>query len=246
MARYLLEVAYKGTHYAGFQRQQNAHTIQQVLEDALRIFYKRDLALTGSSRTDAGVHARQNFFHTDAEDLLITSHHLYNLNALLPQDVVVKTVRAIPHHFHCRFQALYRCYHYHLHSEKDPFLTDRSWFYPYPLDLEKLNAAASLLLRYEDFTSFSKRNTQAKTRLCNITASMWQRQAGGWLYEVQANRFLRGMVRGLVGTMLLHGRGKISLREFEDILLAKDCTKADFSTPPHGLCLMEVGLPELH
>jgi tRNA pseudouridine38-40 synthase len=240
--RYLFEVSYKGTHYAGFQVQENAITIQWQLEQVLRTFYKQEIALTGSSRTDAGVHALQNFFHADIAELDFDPKQVYNLNAMLPPDIVLKSMRPIPDNLHCRFHATHRLYQYHLYQTKNPFLNDRAWYFPYPLDLEKLNEAAALLMQYTDFTSFSKRNTQTKTMLCNIQESHWVQQGEEFVYTVKANRFLRGMVRGLVGTMLQYGRGKISLPEFISIIEAKDCTKADFTTPAHGLFLVEVGL----
>lgn len=240
--RYLFEVAYKGTNYAGFQVQDNAITIQWQLEKVLRTFYKQEIALTGSSRTDAGVHALQNFFHADIADLDFDPKQVYNINAMLPADIVLKSMRPIPDDLHCRFHATHRLYQYHLYQFKNPFLNDRAWYFPYPLDLDKLNEAASLLKQYHDFTSFSKRNTQTKTMLCSIQESYWVQQGEEFIYTVKANRFLRGMVRGLVGTMLQYGRGKISLQGFTGIIEAKDCTKADFTTPAHGLFLVEVGL----
>jgi tRNA pseudouridine38-40 synthase len=240
--RYLFEVAYKGTHYAGFQVQENAITIQWQLEQVLRTFYKQEILLTGSSRTDAGVHALQNFFHADIVELDFDPKQVYNLNAMLPPDIVLKSMHPIPHDLHCRFHATHRLYQYHLYQTKNPFLNDRAWYFPYPLDLAKLNEAAALLKQYNDFTSFSKRNTQTKTMLCTIKESHWVQQGEEFVYTVKANRFLRGMVRGLVGTMLQYGRGKITLQEFISIIEAKDCTKADFTTPAHGLFLVEVGL----
>lgn len=239
--RLLIEVAYKGTHYAGFQVQQNAPTVQWAVEKVLHTFYKQPIGLTGSSRTDAGVHALQNFFHADIADGLFQEAHLYNFNAMLPPDIVIKSMRHVADTFHCRFDATYRLYHYHIYQHKNPFLADRAWYVPYPLHEALLQQAASLLLQYTDFTSFSKRNTQTKTMICHIMESQWSRNGEDWQYTVKANRFLRGMVRGLVGTMLQVGRGKISIDEFAAIIEAKDCTKADFSTPAHGLFLVEVG-----
>jgi len=225
--RYFFEVAYKGTNYAGFQVQDNAPTIQWALEKVLRTFYKQPIDLTGSSRTDAGVHALQNYFQADI---------------VVPPDIVLKRIVQVPDDLHCRFHATHRVYHYFIYQQKNPFLNDRAWFYPYPVDLDVLNNAAALLMTYEDFTSFSKRNTQTKTMNCRLSESRWEQTAEGYRYTVKGNRFLRGMVRGLVGTMLQAGRGKISLAEFEAIIQAKDCTKADFTTPAHGLFLVEVGL----
>jgi tRNA pseudouridine38-40 synthase len=160
---------------------------------------------------------------------------------MLPPDIVIKSMRPVANTFHCRFDATYRLYHYHIYQHKNPFLADRAWYVPYPLHEALLQQAANLLLQSTDFTSFSKRNTQTKTMICHLMESQWSRNGEDWQYTVKANRFLRGMVRGLVGTMLQVGRGKISIDEFAAIIEAKDCTKADFSTPAHGLFLAEVG-----
>ena len=242
MPRYFLEVAYKGTNYSGFQIQDNAPSIQHRVEKALEIFLRQRLTLTSSSRTDAGVHAFQNFFHFDYEGV-IDRRQLYNINAILPADIVLKDVRPVAPEAHCRFDALSREYRYYLYGRKNPFLDDRAWFYPYTLDREKLAAAAALLMEYQDFTAFSKRNTQVKTFLCTLFESAWTEGENGLVYTVKANRFLRGMVRGLVGTMLHVGRGKLSIEEFAGILRQKDNRLADFSAPGHGLFLYQVCFP---
>jgi tRNA pseudouridine38-40 synthase len=243
MPRYFLELAYKGTAYHGFQIQDNAATIQLAIEKALFTLFKVDFDLTGSSRTDAGVHALQNYFHFDS-DLLITNKHVYNLNAILPEDIAVKSIQAVADTAHCRFDAVARSYHYYIYQQKNPFLKDRGWFYPYELDLALLQQAAAVLKKHTDFTSFAKRNSQVFTHNCTILISEWSIAADQqYIFHVQANRFLRGMVRGLVGTMLKVGRGQLSLDDFEKIILAKDCTKADFSTPPQGLFLAKVIFP---
>lgn len=242
--RFFIELSYKGTNYAGFQVQENALTVQQEVEKALLVFYKKDIQLTGSSRTDSGVHARQNYFHFD-EDLQVLPEHIYNLNAILPQDIVIKRIFEVSSDLHSRFHAVHRLYHYFIYSNKDPFIQDRAWHYPYPVNIELLNGAAQLLMTFTDFTSFSKRNTQTHTKLCTLSQSEWVMEEGLLVYKVKANRFLRGMVRGLVATQLLVGRGKITLKQFKEIIEAKDCAKANFAAPPHGLFLMEVGFKEM-
>lgn len=239
--RFFIEVAYKGTRYSGFQVQENANTIQQEVEKVLQVFYKQTISLTGSSRTDAGVHALQNFFQADVSEALFNAAHVYNLNAMLPPDIVIQNIYPVSDDLHCRFHATHRVYHYHIYSKKNPFLNDRAWYYPFPVDINILNAAAAMLMQYEDFTSFSKRNTQTHTNLCKLSESYWIQTEHGYRYTVKGNRFLRGMVRGLVGTMLQVGRGKITLQEFQKIIEVLDCTKADFTTPSHGLFLVEVG-----
>ncbi|MBM3412030.1 MAG: tRNA pseudouridine(38-40) synthase TruA [Bacteroidetes bacterium] len=240
MPRYFLEVAYKGTPYSGFQSQENAWTVQAEIEKAFATLQRTTISMTGSSRTDAGVHALQNFFHFDT-DALVHSQFIYKMNAILPSSITIKAIQEVSADAHCRFDATYRHYQYYLYSTKDPFKEDRAWFYPYPLNKDLLNQAATLLLSINDFTSFSKRNTQVKTFICQLTESKWIEEQGYLVYSVKGNRFLRGMVRALVSTMLQVGREKISLDQFKEIIAAKDCTRASFVAPPHGLFLVKVG-----
>lgn len=242
MPRYFLELAYKGTNYSGFQIQDNAASIQREVEKALTTFFRRSIPLTGSSRTDGGVHAYQNFFHFDYEGV-IEHRILYNLNAILPSDIALKKIYRVAADAHCRFDAIGREYRYYVYKEKDPFLADRAYFFPYTLDLEKMMGAADLIVRFQDFTSFAKRNSQVKTFVCTISESYWKEEGGCLVYHVKGNRFLRGMVRGLVGTMLQVGRGKLSVEDFEGILYKRDNHLADFSTPGHGLFLYQVLFP---
>ncbi len=243
MSRYFIEVAYLGTAYAGFQRQDNAHTVQAELEKVLGLLNRQPVQLTGSSRTDAGVHALQNFFHYDTE-LEQPEKLLYNINALLPRDCVARSLRRVAPDAHCRFDAVSREYRYHCTTRKDPFLEGRAYYFPYTANLELMQAAAAILLEYRDFTSFSKRNTQVKTFICQLTESRWEAVPDGFTYYVKGNRFLRGMVRALTGTMLRVGRGKMDLDMFRRVIEAKDCTLADFSVPAHGLFLEKVNYPE--
>ncbi|MEE6186171.1 tRNA pseudouridine synthase A [Mycovorax composti] len=243
--RYFLEVAYRGTLYKGSQTQHNAPTIQGEIERAFRIFFRLqpdEIKLTGSSRTDAGVHARQNFYHFDWEDYF-EHRWIYNLNAILPDDIVVTNVFKVHDEAHCRFDATGRRYQYSIYQFKNPFLQDVAYYYPYTLDIEKLKAAAAIIKEYSDFTSFSKRNTQVKTFICDIISSHWFTDGDRIVYEVAANRFLRGMVRALTATMLKVGRSIITLDEFRAIIEAKDCTRAYFDTPAHGLTLVQVYYP---
>ena len=239
MNRYFLEVTYKGTRYAGSQVQLNALTVQAELEKALEVYFRRRVELTGSSRTDAGVHARQNFYHFDNPEP-VNPRAIYNINAILPLDIAVQRFIPVPADAHCRFDAIAREYEYFIYKSKDPFLDDRAWYYPYTLDLKMLETVAGVIGEYTDFTSFSKRNSQVRTFNCQIEYSEWQVRGECTVYRVRANRFLRGMVRGLVGTMLQVGRGKITVEKFRQIIEARDCTKADFSVPGHGLFLQKV------
>lgn len=242
MYRYFIEVKYMGAAYAGYQVQENANTVQAEVEKALLVYFKKKLTLTGSSRTDTGVHALQNFFHFDC-DFEIPDQKIYNLNALLPPDIAISSVVKVAENAHCRFDALSREYKYYIYGKKDPFLSGRAYYFPYTIDVDLLQSAAIVLKEYKDFTSFSKRNTQVKNCICNIIESKWLKDGDCLVYYVKANRFLRGMVRGLTSTMLQVGRKKITLLQFREIIESRDCTKADFAVPGHGLFLIKVNFP---
>lgn len=242
MKRYFISVRYMGTRYAGFQIQENAQTIQGEVQAVMGIFLKTPVELTGSSRTDAGVHALMNCFHFDYPGHL-DARILYNLNAMLPIDIVLTGLWEVPKESHCRFDASSRSYGYYINSVKDPFLADRSWYYPYKLDMLLLEQAAEMLLGRHDFTSFAKRNSQVNNHICTVSTCEWEILPEGWKFSVQGNRFLRGMVRGMVGTMVKVGRGKMSLDEFKEVFEGKDNTMADFTAPAHGLILENVQFP---
>lgn len=243
MARYFLELAYKGTHFAGFQVQQNADTVQGEVEKALQIYFKKHIALTGSSRTDSGVHAYQNFFHFDYDVLNVADipKMLYNINAILPEDIVLLNLILKAADAHCRFDALSRSYCYSLYAKKNPFIKEQAFFYPYPLQLNLLQQAAEIIKQQTNFKSFAKTNTQVNNFRCKILESYWKQGADGKLsYYVTGNRFLRGMVKALTGTMLLVGKGKMTLANFENLFEETTKYKADFSPPSHGLTLLSV------
>lgn len=243
MPRYFLRVAYKGTNYSGFQIQQNANSIQREIENAFSTIQKEKISLTGSSRTDAGVHAFQNFFHFDF-DSVIDSHLVYKMNAILPDDIAIIKLIFVNSTAHCRFDAISREYKYFIYRHKDPFLKERAYYFPYKLDIGAMQKAAEMIKSYDDFTSFSKRNTQVKTFICEIEESKWDWEGDCLVYYVKANRFLRGMVRALVATMLQIGRGKMTIDEFNKLIEERNCMKARFGVPPHGLFLVAVNYPE--
>ena len=243
MPRYFIEVAYKGTQYSGFQIQHNAVTIQSEVEKVLAVYYRNQFELTGSSRTDAGVHARQNYFHFDTH-INLQQQHTYNLNAILPEDIVIEKIYPMDNEAHCRFDAVSRKYQYFIYQDKNPFLQDRAWFYPYTIDVTMLNTFAKALQSYQDFTSFSKRNTQVKNFNCKILESYWKEENDCLVYTVEANRFLRGMVRALVSTMLKLCKQNDAVLKLEQIILSKDCTNADFTAPSQGLFLQQVNYPQ--
>jgi tRNA pseudouridine38-40 synthase len=251
MPRYFIEVSYKGTRYSGFQEQQNANTIQAEVTKALTTRFRRSFILTGASRTDTGVHALQNYFHFDIESDLFypqsndtdpkaVQRSLYSLNSILPFDIVIKRIFRVAEGAHCRYDAISRKYRYYIYDKKNPFYKDIAYFYPYTIDIGKLDLAAAVILDTKDFTSFSKRNTQVNNFICSIYGSKWEKENNCMVYEVIANRFLRGMVRGLVGTMLKVGTGKISPDEFRAIIKNNNSEKADFSVPSGGLFLVEI------
>jgi tRNA pseudouridine38-40 synthase len=241
MSRYFLEISYKGTAYSGFQSQLNTdETIQSEVQKAFAILQREEVEMVGSSRTDAGVHALQNYLHFDYTGQ-IHPQVIYKLNAILPPDIVVKRIIEVGAETHCRFDALSREYKYYVYRRKDPFLRDRAFYFPYRLDIEKMKEAAGVIKGYTDFRSFSKRNTQVKTFECRIMESEWLMEGGCLVYRVKANRFLRGMVRALTATMLKLGRGKLEMGALREVIEAKDNTRASFAVPAHGLFLVEVG-----
>ncbi len=239
MQRYFIEVAYLGTTFSGFQIQQNAKTIQSEVELALKILCREDIRLSVSSRTDAGVHANQNFFHTDCA-VLFTQEHIYHLNAIVPPQIVIKNIYLVDAAANCRFDAIARRYEYHIIRKKNPFLLDRSFHFPYTLDMDLLEQMADQLKLIQDFTSFAKRHTKVKNFNCQIQASFWKIEDDVLIYTVQGNRFLRGMVRGLTGTMLKLAKQGVGAKSFQQIADAKDCVFADFSVPGGGLFLKSV------
>jgi len=247
MARFFIEVGYNGTDLCGFQIQDGQETVQSVVSAALQMVIKEPIALTGSSRTDAGVHAKQNFFHFDTEQT-ITAKHIYSLNAILPPTVVIHHIYAVAPQAHARFDALSRTYTYTVTTKKDPFLIDKAWHFPFPVPLETLQAMALELINHQDFEAFSKKNAGNKTNICAIEISNWQTISPFiYTYTVKSNRFLRGMVRGLVGTMLRIARQspskEVAVEAFKSVILSKDPSLCDFSTPAKGLVLETVAYP---
>lgn len=240
MPRFFIEVSYKGTNYSGFQVQENALTVQEVIEKAFETIHRQKVQLTGSSRTDAGVHSLQNYFHFDSDS--IHEQFIYKLNAVLPADISVRNVFRMPEQAHCRFDAISRRYEYRLHRVKDPFLQGVSLFYPYSLDLDAMKEAAHYITRKEYFAAFSKTNTQVKNFHCSIYKSEWIEEGEKLIYIVEGNRFLRGMVRQLTAVFLKLGRGRMDMNEFRS-LFTKD-EKCGISVPAHGLFLTRVNYPE--
>ena len=236
MPRYFLELAYKGTKYSGFQKQTNANTIQAEVEKAFQILQGQPVELVGSSRTDAGVHALQNYFHFDYQEL--HPQFLYKMNAILPDDVVLKKVHLVPSDAHARFDALSRRYEYRIFQTKNPFIQGQALYYPFKIDIELMQKAAMIIKEEKYYFAFCKTNTQVKNFECSIYHSDWEHKKGIIIYTIEANRFLRGMVRLLTASMLQVGRKKITIDEFVGLFKSND--KCGFSIPSVGLFLTRV------
>ncbi|HEV7350148.1 tRNA pseudouridine(38-40) synthase TruA [Telluribacter sp.] len=242
--RYFIELSYKGTLYNGWQRQPNALAVQQVLEEVMEKVLQTPVELVGSSRTDTGVHASQQYAHFDLPQALPNPDRtVLSLNALLPPDIAIHRLVPVADDLHSRFAASHRRYEYRLIRQKNPFLTQEALLYRPELDISGMNEAAALLLRYEDFESFSKVHTSVKTFRCRISEARWYWRGEVLVFSVQSNRFLRGMVRALVGTLLKVGVGQLTVPDFEQIILSKNRKDAGAQAPPHGLFLVEVGYP---
>ena len=240
--RYFITLSYDGTAYHGWQIQPNAPSVQETLQGALSTLLRQPVEVVGAGRTDTGVHARMMVAHFDFPGSEDQSDNLaYKLNKLLPYDIAVQNVRPVADDMHARFSAVSRTYHYLLHLHKDPFLRNRSWQIYGPLDFEAMNRAASLLMEYRDFTSFSKLHTDTKTNDCLITEARWDEVVPGqWRFTITANRFLRNMVRAIVGTLIEVGRGRMTLEEFRQVIERRDRCQAGESVPAHGLYLVDI------
>jgi tRNA pseudouridine38-40 synthase len=240
--RYFLELAYNGSHYNGWQRQSSSPTIQQTVEEALSQYLREPIEVTGAGRTDTGVHAAYYVAHFDSEKHLIDSDDfVYHVNSILPRDIAIRRVTPVAADAHARFDATSREYTYYIVPFKDPFRRDTSWQYFVPLDIEAMNRAAEWLLRFSDFTSFAKLNSANKTNICQVTEAQWERGSDGTLiFRIRADRFLRNMVRAIVGTLVDVGRGKISPERFGEIIEVRDLSLSSGSAPASGLFLTDI------
>lgn len=243
--RFFIELAYDGTAYHGWQTQPNAVTVQQELDKAVSVFFRQPVVTLGCGRTDAGVHSSKFFAHMDLQNVTETAatSGVGSINALLPYSIAVKRIFKVTDTAHARFDATARSYEYHFHFHKDPFKLHRSWLYKASLDVEAMNAAAATLLNYIDFTSFSKSNTSTATNNCRITEAIFKETEGGLIFHITADRFLRNMVRAIVGTLILIGRKEIGLSELHEIITSKNRSNAGQSVPACGLYLVNVIYP---
>ena len=243
--RFFIELAYDGTAYHGWQIQPNAITVQQELDKALSVFFRQPVLTLGCGRTDAGVHATEFFAHMDLENVTeeAAANAVGGVNALLPYPIAVRRIFKVADTAHARFDATARSYEYHFHFRKDPFKLNRSWLYKATLDVDAMNAAAATLLNYTDFTSFSKSNTNTGTNNCKITKAYFKETDGGLVFTISADRFLRNMVRAVVGTLIQVGRKEIGLTGFAEIIESKNRSNAGQSVPACGLYLVSVVYP---
>lgn len=246
--RYLIQLAYDGTSYHGWQIQPNGSSVQEVLQVTLSTLLRETVKVVGCGRTDTGVHAKYFVAHIDVEVTIDDLDKLrYKLNGFLPKDVSVFDIKETTEDFHARFTATARSYEYHLVTRKSPFLTSYSYRPIFELDFEAMNAAAVHLLSTSDFTSFSKLHSDAHTNICNVTEVIWKQvDTHHWIFHITANRFLRNMVRAVVGTLLEVGKGKITEEEFCKIIDIKDRSKAGISVPAQALFLTDVQYPAVY
>lgn len=245
MSRYFVEISYCGTTFNGWQIQTNGITVQAEIERAFSLLLREKIDIVGAGRTDTGVHARYYVahFNTNSPKEITSVDFKYHLNAVLSKEIVVHTIERVKSDAHARFDAISREYKYYVSPVKNPFRQKLSYQYFGELDLETMNKAAQIILDYKDFTSFAKLHTDVKTNLCDVTVSQWSVEDGMLVYTVRANRFLRNMVRALVGTLLECGQGKLSLDGFKNVIEAKDRGRAGSSAPAEGLFLTDVLYP---
>jgi tRNA pseudouridine38-40 synthase len=245
LKRYFLQISYKGTNYHGWQIQPNAISVQEVVEKTMSTVLRETIEVVGAGRTDTGVHASFFVLHFELEkEIKEPENLLYKLNSLLPYDIASQKVWPVEPDLHARFSAVSRTYKYYISTQKNPFRTDTSFKYVLPLDIDKMNEAARILAEYEDFTSFSRLHTDVKTNNCKILWAEWEVVNTQLIFTIKADRFLRNMVRAIVGTLLEVGKGKLSLSDFRKIIEAKDRGAAGASAPAKGLFLVNVEYPE--
>lgn len=243
--RYFIEISYKGTAYHGWQVQPNALSVQEVLNNCLSKLLSLEIYVVGAGRTDTGVHAKQLFAHFDLDGLIVdVPSFIGRLNAFLPKDIAVISLQKVQLDAHARFDATSRTYHYLVIQQKNPFKEEGAYLFHKKLDVAKMNEAARCLFNFNDFSSFSKSDTQTKTNNCNIMQAQWEKEKELLVFTIQADRFLRNMVRAIVGTLIDVGIGKISQQDFVNIILSKNRSNAGTSVPAKGLYLAQVDYPK--
>lgn len=246
LLRYFIEFAYNGKQYHGWQYQPNAKTVQETINNALSVLFNKTIDLMGAGRTDSGVHAKQMYAHFDIDRELDTTFWIPKLNAYLPKDIVVYAIIPIHEKAHARFDATRRSYEYHIHSYKDAFENEGSWYFQQKLDVNLMNKASLLLLGHNDFKCFSKSNTEVNTYNCVVFEAFWIQNGTRLVFTISADRFLRNMVRAIVGTLINIGLHKINCADFNTIIKNRDRGNAGFSVPAHGLYLTKVIYPYIN
>lgn len=244
--RYFIFISYKGTSYHGWQLQPNAVTVQKILDEALSTILEEEILTTGAGRTDTGVHASAfcAHFESHSSDLDERKNLLFKLNRYLPKDISVSIIRKVMPDAHARFSAVSRTYKYYISRVKDPFREESAWYIHGNLDVPMMNRACAILIEQSDFTSFSRLHSDNKTNICKIYAASWEEKDNVIEFTIRADRFLRNMVRAIVGTMVETGSGKINLDEFRDIILARDRCRAGKSAPAKALFLTDIEYPD--
>ncbi len=242
--RFFIELSYNGKTYHGWQNQPNAISVQEVLEKALSTILKIKISVMGAGRTDAGVHASQMFAHFDFEDKIESKDLVYKLNSFLPVDIAVSDIFEVNSDTHARFNAISRTYHYKISKSKNVFDYDFAYQMQLPLDIEAMNEACKILFEYKDFQCFSKSNTDVKTYNCDIKEAFWTNNNNQLIFTITADRFLRNMVRAIVGTMVNIGLGKLKPEVLHEIIASKNRSEAGFSVPAHGLYLVKIAYPD--
>ena len=245
LQRYFLQISYKGANYHGWQVQPNAASVQEVMGKVLSTLLHENISVVGAGRTDTGVHASFFMLHFDTEKADInTENFVYKLNSFLPNDIAVQQIRKVKSDAHARFSAVSRTYKYYLTTEKNPFTTETVYRHKKKPDIKMMNEAAKILFEYTDFTSFSRLHTDVKTNDCKIYQAEWIEEGNMLVFTIKADRFLRNMVRAIVGTLLEVGKGKISKDDFRGIIEQKNRKFAGASTPAHGLFLVDIEYPK--
>lgn len=246
LQRYFLQLSYKGTAYHGWQTQPNATAVQEVLDKALLTYFRKPIETLGCGRTDTGVHAALFYAHFDLDEILTeieSEKAIKGINSLLPYDIALNNIIPVLENAHARFDATLRSYEYHIHFKKNPFKTETSWLIRDNLDIEAMNDAAKIILQYQDFGAFCKSNADNFTNICSVTKSEWEIKPDGIIYHVSANRFLRNMVRAIVGTLVEVGKGKILPETMHQIIQSQNRSVAGASVPACGLFLTDVQYP---
>jgi len=243
--RYFLQCSYKGTNYHGWQIQPNAVSVQEVFENALTKILREKVVVVGAGRTDTGVHASYFMLHYNVQNTIPEDFDLiYKLNSFLPADVAAHQIWQVLEEAHARFSAMSRTYKYFISTKKDPFKIETSYSFLKPLDIQNMNEAAKILFEFDDFTSFSRLHTDVKTNNCKIMQAEWHTENAQLVFTIKADRFLRNMVRAIVGTLLEVGSGKLSMEEFREIIKKKDRGVAGASAPAQGLFLVDIEYPD--